>query len=275
MFQPSAKIIADSINEQGHRLTTFVLTYHRFIHAEMMTYRVWSRNAQSSRAIPVEKNIEHVEDLELYPMHWGANQKGMQAYSEISVPDQELAKWAWDEAREACVKSAQYLVKLGVHKQVVNRLLEPFSTITTIVTATDFSNFFMQRCHPDAQPEIQVLAKYMEIEYNNSLPKQHHSKYSWHLPFISLEERLQYSEDIKTLIMIAIGRCARVSYKQHDGSRNVEKDIALHDYLATAQPPHLSPFEHIAQNMDDSTMYANLQGWQHKRWQLEHSVIGT
>ena len=265
-----AEIICDSMNEQGQRLTTFVLTYHRFIHSEVMTYRQWSRNCSSSRAIPVEKNIKYVQDLQLYPVHWGANQKGMQAYTEISIADQELAVKAWDEAREASIKSAESLVKLGVHKQVVNRLLEPFNTITTLVTATDFSNYFAQRCHEAAQPEIRVLAELMQAEYTKSQPQQHY-KYGWHLPFISDNEKLQYKEDIETLIMIAIGRCGRVSYKQHDGTRNVEKDIALHDCLVTAQPPHLSPFEHVAQNMNDSAMYANLQGWQHRRWKLEHS----
>ena len=270
MFQPKAEIIADSINSNGCRLTTFALTYHRYIHSEMMTYRMWSRNASSSRAIPVEKNIKYVEDLGLYPLHWGANQKGMQAYSEVDAITKQQAILAWDYARENALASARKLVELGVHKQVVNRLLEPFNTITTLVTATDYSNFFAQRCHPAAQPEIRVLAETMQAAYNDSLPAEF-NKCGWHLPFVSEVEIMHHLDDFAKLIAISVGRCARVSYLQHDGTRDSEKDVALHDYLATAQPPHLSPFEHVAQNMDDDQMYANLQGWQSKRYKLEHN----
>ncbi|MCA6430237.1 MAG: FAD-dependent thymidylate synthase [Cytophagales bacterium] len=270
MFQPEAKIIADSINEQGCRLTTFALTYHRYIHSEVMTYRMWSRNASSSRAIPAEKNIKQVENLNLYPVHWGANQKGMQAYEEVGEIIQELAADAWDDARNACVKAANRLIELGIHKQVANRLLEPFNTITTLVTATDFSNFFSQRCHPDAQPEIRILAENMQSSYNNSTPLKLFGG-NWHLPFISEEEHWDTSLDLSTLKKISVGRCARVSYLQHDGTRNVEKDVALHDNLLVAQPPHLSPFEHVARSMVNNTMYANLQGWKSLRWQIEHN----
>lgn len=274
MFQPKAVIVADSINSKGCRLTTFALTYHRFIHSELLTYRVFSRNSSSSRAIPVEKNIKHVQDLELYPLHWGKNQKGMQAYEELSDDYQIMAKKIWDNARGDMVNYARELVEIGVHKQVVNRLLEPFNTITTLVTATDYSNFFAQRCHPAAQPEIRVLAEAMESAYNDSLPEEY-NKYGWHLPFISETEKMYYINDFATLIKLSVGRCCRVSYLQHDGTRDPQKDIGLHDYLASAEPPHMSPFEHVAQNMDDDNMYANLQGWQSRRWKIEHNVIGS
>ncbi len=273
MFEPKAEIIADSINGHGCRLTTFALTYHRYIHSEVMTYRMWSRNASSSRAIPVEKNIKYVENLQLYPLHWGANQKGMQAYQEIDKEIQQEAILTWDYARENALVAAKKLTSLGVHKQIVNRLLEPFNTITTLVTATDYSNFFAQRCHPAAQPEIRVLAEAMEFQYKNSEPEEV-NKYHWHLPFITSDEWENYCTDVKSLLQVSVGRCARVSYLQHDGTHDPQKDIALHDYLATAQPPHLSPFEHVAQNMDDNKMYANLQGWQSRRYKIEYNVIG-
>lgn len=274
MFQPTADIVADSINAQGCRLTTFALTYHRYIHSEVMTYRVFSRNSSSSRAIPVIKNINYVESLGLYPLHWGANEKGMQAHSEIDPAVQEQAVEIWDTARKDALKAARGLVALGMHKQVVNRLLEPFNTITTLVTATDFSNFFAQRCHEAAQPEIRVLAEAMEFQYKNSEPHES-DKHQWHLPFITYDEHESYHTDVKSLIEVSIGRCARVSYLQHDGTHDPHKDKALHDYLATALPPHLSPFEHVAQNINDTEMYANLQGWQSRRWKIEHNKIGT
>ena len=279
MFYPKVEIIADSINGYGDRLTTFVLTYHRMIHSEVMTYRQWSRNCSSSRAIPIAKNIKQVQDLNLYPIHWGADQKGMQAYEEVPESIQELAMDTWDEARTACIKSAERLIELGIHKQVANRLLEPFNTITMVVTATDYQNFFDQRCHPDAQPEIQALANAMKAKYESSQPKFLEAG-DWHLPFIKAEDweemQIKWKEvangDLNSR-KIATGRCARVSYLNHDGVRNIQDDINLHDRLLTSKPAHLSPFEHIAIALPSSEKRANFTGFESYRYQLEQKGI--
>jgi thymidylate synthase ThyX len=269
MFQPQAKIIADSVNPCGDRLTTFVLTYHRMIHSEVMTYRQWSRNCSSSRAIPIAKNIKQVEDLNLYPIHWGANQKGMQAYEEVDEVIQELAMEAWDEARDACIKSAKRLIDLGIHKQVANRLLEPFNTITMVVTATDYSNFFEQRCHPDAQPEIRALADAMKAAYDASEPTKLESG-QWHMPFAPITIAGGWElYNLENKIKIATGRCARVSYLNHYGVRSIEDDIKLHDRLLTSKPAHLSPFEHVAQALGTSEARANFTGFKSYRFYLE------
>jgi thymidylate synthase ThyX len=232
-----------------------------------MTYRQWSRNCSSSRAIPIAKNIKQVEDLNLYPIHWGASQKGMQAYEEVSEVTQELAMDTWDEARTACIKSAERLIELGIHKQVANRLLEPFNTITMVVTATDYQNFFDQRCHSDAQPEIRALAIAMREAYDASEPV-FLAAGKWHMPFIGESEK--QGSACSTLRKIATGRCARVSYLNHDGKRDIMADIALHDRLLSSKPAHLSPFEHIAIAMPNSDRYANFTGFESYRYQLEN-----
>ena len=266
MFYPSAKIIADSVNGSGDRLTTFVMTYHRMIHSEVTTHRMLSKNSSSSRAMPVEKMIKLVEEQEIYPLHWGKNQKGMTAKEQIT--DIDKAREVWGEARQDAIKHAKRLVEIGIHKQVANRLLEPFSSITVICSGTEYQNFFEQRCHPDAQPEIQALAIAMKDAYDLSEPEQL-GLGDWHMPFIEYDEWENYQHDIKSLTQVAVGRCARVSYVNHNGIRDIQADIALHDRLLNSKPAHLSPFEHIAMPMPNSDRHANLTGWQSYRNILE------
>lgn len=152
--QISAQIVADSINPQGNRITTFLLTYPRFIHGELMTHRVFSRNSASSRAIPFEKMVKMVQEDPFIPIAWQKNHKGMQGNEYITdETDFELNKKAWLDAKDNAVSSAKYLnhgVKEGrdngVTKQLCNRLLEPFMWHTVLVTATEWDNFFELRC---------------------------------------------------------------------------------------------------------------------------------
>jgi thymidylate synthase ThyX len=267
MFQPQAAIIADSINLTGDRLTTFVLTYHRMIHSEFMTHRMLSKNSSSSRAIPVEKMIKLVESQEVYPLHWGKNQKGMSAQTEVTEDEIQAAAEVWKAAKNDAIRHAKQLVHIGIHKQVVNRLLEPFSTITVICSGTEYQNFFEQRCHPDAQPEIQSLAHKMKAAYDSSQPQQLGAG-EWHLPLIKQEDIDEIS-DINELVKVAVGRCARVSYLNHDGVRSLTDDVKLHDRLLTSKPAHLSPFEHVASALPNSEKRANFTGFQAYRFDLE------
>jgi thymidylate synthase ThyX len=267
MFKPSAKIIADSINESGDRLTTFVLTYHRMIHSEFMTHRMLSKNSSSSRAIPVEKMIAKLIADDVYPLYWGKNQKGMVATKEVDEVTEQKAMKIWDYAREDAIGHASYLAFIGIHKQVVNRLLEPFSTITVICSGTEYQNFFDQRCHPDAQPEIRALADAMRVEYDASEPNLL-KEGQWHIPFIS-QDMGERPANFQDLIKVAVGCCARVSYLNHDGVRNIADDIKLHDRLLTSRPAHLSPFEHCA--VAAKGKFANFTGWQSYRWQVENA----
>lgn len=269
MFQPTAKVICDSLNTiTGDRLTTMVIVCHRYIWAEVLTHRVLSRNAQSSRAYPISKMIQNVIDDDVYPLHWGKNQKGMQAFQEID--NVEDAKLCWRIARNEAIKSAQQLSDLGIHKQVVNRVLEPFSTITAIISATDWDNFFKQRCHPDAQPEIQVLANEMFFAYDNSKPLELYEG-GWHLPLINMQDFEEEPFNISRQLEISVGRCARVSYLNHEGIRNPQDDIALHDRLVASEPKHLSPFEHQALVQPKSEYFANFRGFKQYRKFIEEN----
>lgn len=270
-FKPSAKIIADSVNESGDRITTFVLTYHRFIHSEFMTHRMLSKNSSSSRAIPVEKMIAKVISDDVYPLHWGKNQKGMTAKESLDPESEYRAKMEWEYARQYAIQIARNLAAIGTHKQIANRVLEPFSSITVICTGTEYQNFFNQRCHADAQPEIRALADAMRLEYDANVPKKLIAG-KWHRPFLNNDDCAEIALDFGAINVItiankiAVGRCARVSYLNHDGDRNIADDIALHDRLLASKPAHLSPFEHCAMALSNSEKRANFTGWESYRY---------
>jgi thymidylate synthase ThyX len=231
------------------------VTYPRFIHAEFMTHRMFSRNAASSRAIPVKKMLERVELDPAMPVFWGKNQSGMQANGELEEPQKSLAQFRWMEARDAALFHAQALLDLGLHKQLVNRILEPFSWITVIVTATEWSNFFALRRHPDAQPELHYVADLMFAAQEDSRPVAR----EWHMPY------LQPDEDklpLETQQGVSVARCARVSYLTHDGKREIAKDLELFDRLKNGSGTgHWSPFEHVAKAMNEPIRCGNFIGW--------------
>lgn len=251
-----AKILADSISFDGVRLTTMEITFPRIVLSQFNTHRNFSRNSASSRAIPIEKMIRMVLTNPYIPTHWGKNQKGMQADEELSGIRKTLAIFLWKFSKILMISIALLLMKLGVHKQVTNRLLEPFMWHTVIVTATEWDNFFNLRCHESAHPEIRIIANLMKSVYNNSKPKKL-SYDEWHLPLINENETL-----LADVTKISVGRCARVSYLTHDGKRDINADIRLHDRLLSSG--HMSPFEHVAKPVmcnGKSTFYGNLRGW--------------
>lgn len=259
----SAKVICDSFcSSVGRRITTMELEYPRFIHAEFMTHRKFTRNASSSRAIPVKKTIEAVNSNPAMPIHWGKNQSGMQAREELDDSAKESVERLWLDAKDCAVQLAKEMNDLGAHKQIVNRILEPFSHIRVLVTATEFANFFALRNHKDAQPEICELAKVMREAMDNSMPTKLDVG-EWHLPYIDATDheniythlkrqnmlRREPSEQDRQIMACAISaaRCARVSYLTHDGERpSIEKDLELYYHLVNANPPHMSPCEHQA-----------------------------
>lgn len=259
------EIIKDSICHT--RLTTFVVTYPRIVHAEMMTHRMFSRNSASSRAIPVDKMIKMVEEDPFIPTYWGKNQKGMQALEQIIDNDITKAREFWIEALSSSLYNARNLARLSVHKQTINRLLEPFSWITVIITATEFENFFNLRCHKDAQPEIQAIATMMKDEYEASNPIELSAE-KWHLPFIREDEKFENLEDC---IRVSVARCARVSYLNHFGIKNLEDDLRL--FYQLKDSGHMSPFEHCAKpSLLPDSYFANFKGWKSYRYFLENTL---
>ncbi len=274
----TAEVVCDSISSANVRLITFVLTYPRFIHSEFMTHRMISRNASSSRAIPVKKVIEDIKNNPVIPLVFVKNQKGMQGGDPIE--DQDRATELWLRGRDEAIKTAEALANIEIHKQYVNRVLEPYSHIKVIATATNWANFFALRYHKDAQPEIMELAKSMWKSLQKSTPKTV-SDGGWHLPFIDEEtEKETLSESIHEkvlplLIKRSVAKCARVSYNNHDGSSStLEQDIQLYDKLLGHTPIHASPAEHQGMAIPDRNVKSgNFQGWLQYRKTLPNENI--
>jgi hypothetical protein len=275
MIDYSAKIIADSINPVGNRITTFELTYPRFVHAELMTHRMFSRNSASSRAIPVEKLVERIRQYPVMPKFWGSNQAGMQAGAELEGDALLNAQLIWLDGSRQALALAERLADAGLHKQIANRVIEPWMFITVIVTATTFENWFGRRDHKDAQPEIAWVAREMRKLYEENRPAQLRPG-EWHLPYVELwdkESPLYISPSCTEfgygfLRRISTARCARVSYLTHDGVRDLHKDIELHDKLTTNG--HWSPFEHPAECLDRPERWGNFTGWKQYRKTFKH-----
>lgn len=245
----TAKSVLASVSPEGKRIDTLLLRYPRFIHAEFMTHRQFSRNASSSRAIPVERLIADVERDPVYPSFWGKNQPGMQAREELAGYGKYMAERHWKIDLIHSIETAKELSRVGAHKQIVNRILEPFAHINVVVTSTEWDNFFALRIHEDAQPEIRDLAVAMQ-EAMIKADVQRVGYGEWHLPFVSREEIAHnggITDPSGNLRTISAARCARTSYRTHDGRvSTLGEDIALGERLTKSVPFHASPFEHQA-----------------------------
>lgn len=297
----TAEVIADSVSPEGIRITSVQLRYPRFIHAELMTHRVFSRNASSSRAIPVEKLIEDLRRDPAMPVYWGSNQKGMQAGAEISNIGQEVCRDEWLEAMNYAIYRAQDMVAQGLHKQIANRILEPWAHINVLVTSTSWANFFALRRHPDAQPEIKVLADRIYEAMEKTTPQRLYPG-QWHLPYISgidaanagasltapnLSREDVQQQAFEILKKVSVARCARVSYLTHDRKpTRVRDDLELYNRLVGSQPLHASPAEHQAtpdeqwNNMGGGLdqwkypeLHGNFTGWKQLRKMLPGEYV--
>jgi len=295
-----AKVLADSRSPAGHRLTTLEATFPRFVLAEFNTHRVFSRNSASSRAIPIAKQLRRVLEDPYVPIEFGSNQPGMQAGPALAGEKLEAAEREWLSARDDAVRRVLGLVAdpatlspdadlqeavaeveaairdrarpgewLNVHKQVANRLLEPFMWHTVIVTATEWDNFWNLRCHADAQPEIRLVAERMRAAVEASDPVDL-DRGEWHLPLIRPEDREEVAST-EDLIKVSAGRCARVSYLTHAGVRDLSADVELHDRLLSSG--HMSPLEHPARPLEETELRenewsGNFRGWRPYRKEI-------
>lgn len=275
----SAKIIAKSKSlHTGVTIVTYELEYPRFFHAQVMTHRALSKNSSSSRAIPINRMIDLVEENTATPIYWGVNQKGMQANVELSEHLQTVALEEWYKARDFAIQQARTLARLGVHKQIVNRILEPYQMMKVIMTGTNYDNFYALRLESldkskiHAQPEIWELARLM-YEENKKTPALTLQKGEWHTPYyrngywsdVHLEE---YGESLDTALKISTSCCAQVSYRLLDDS--IDKALDIYKKLTESDPIHASAFEHcatpIAYNINEGMYVLNtpnrLDSWQ-------------
>ena len=239
-----------------------------------MTHRTFSRSAGSSRARPSKAIIEQVANDPWGPLHWGANESGMQASTELTFEQIAKAKDEWYKAASSAALNATNLLNMGLHKQIVNRVLEPFTYIDVVVTATDYANWFALRLDKDAQPEIQQLAQAMKDAMDASEPVLINPG-GWHLPYITVSDfepvdnyllfhgqNVCPKQRLELFRKISAARCARTSYKAFDGKvASIDDDLSLFDKLMSGNLKHASPTEHQAtpdmkigfRNIDPST----------------------
>jgi len=288
-------ILASKTDTGAPPIVTMRVRYPRIIHAEVMTHRVFSRNARSSRAVPIKTMLAEILNNPFVPWHWGKNQKGMQADEEckarVSYRHLDMFEFtdrhsAWLHARDAAVNIAQGFDEAGYHKQIVNRLLEPFMWIDVLITATNWDNFFWLRDHKDAEPHIADLSRLMKQAYD-AADFQILEAGKWHLPYITREDRIavhnmtpDYSEQNLLLSKFSSSRCARISYKPFDGDASYERELDRYYSLVSSDRVHASPLEHQATpdvkgywadsgafihesdgDWDRSDLHANFTGW--------------
>ena len=253
--QSIATVICDTYNEElKSSITTLELVYPRYIHSELMTHRMFSRNASSSRATPLTVTLEEVKNDPVFFDYVGKNQSGMVAGEALKPEEVEAFREEWETLAYQVASRVEYMSeRFGIHKQTLNRALEPFLRIRTLVTATEWNNFFTLRLAPDAQPEIRMLAEAMRAAMDKSKPNLG----EYHLPYIE-DYNPNSADDWGKYRKISVARCARVSYGRLDGKANSkEEDLALFDRLRAGG--HLSPFEHIAYALNGK--HANFNGW--------------
>jgi len=317
--QMQVEVILASKSVNIKPIFTIRMRYPRPIHGEIMTHRVFGRNARSSRAVPVRTMLNEVRTIPYVPWHWGKNQKGMQADEECTElvrfsnyyngvdfgqPMDYTAKAAWITASERACEIAEAFMDAGYHKQNPNRLLEPFSWIDTLITATEWDNFLWLRDHHAAEPHLQDLARLVKEAMLN-VDIQFLNDDDWHLPYIT-EKDIKCAKGLfggqgthavnEFLLKLSAARCARISYKPFDGDSSYEKEIARYNMLVTSERVHASPLEHQAKpdrkitkwSVDDPTfgewetnqwefpeLHGNLTGWIQARKLIPNEVYAS
>ncbi len=270
----SATILADSISVAGKRLVTLDLTFPMFVQPQVLRHRAFSFSVQSTRAVPLREQIRRVREEPCVPLRWGAAQKGMVAKEELSMEDEARARGDWTYL----ARYVSFFVEdhfMNAHQEVAARLLMPFQWCRMIVSATEWDNFFALRIDPHAQAEVRLLAEAIRDAMATSTPRQLGYD-EWHLPLIDDEDRAWADdrsenrlEENQLLCLISAGRCARVSFLQHDGTRNPARDLALAKKLSG--DAHWSPLEHQAAPLaDPNERSGNFVGFKQHRKLYEH-----
>lgn len=238
----SAEVILDSVTRTGQRITTVQVVAPKFLDAEFRTHRMFSQNSSSSRAISAERLME---DDYFLPSDIREKEGGMQGYTKLSGNLSSVFLSDLRKIRSDIVNVVR-LWSGKIHKQHLNRYLDPFAFQKKLITSTEWDNFFKLRLALDAQPEIQEAAKATRHAIDKSIPKERHI----HLPYLSSEEMTDLVPYPDKACMLSAGRCARISYSNgKDGKFRVWKDdLDLAKRLLL--DGHMTPFEHQAWPME-------------------------
>ena len=268
-------VVVDSIEYVGEEEVFDISVssdYHNFLANGITVHNCFSRNASSSRAVPVERTIQNILNDPWVPSDVYKNCKGMQGKDIVNEDDYDIFCEEWQDAAFKAIEVAHKMIDNGFHKQHINRILEPFTKIKVIVTATEWSNFFDLRLSPDADPEIQHLAKAikmaMDAVSNTYIYINAHGGRT--LPYVNFDE-MDAIDDLRILTLISAARCARVSYLNHDGSKpDILKDLTLAKRLIDSG--HMTPFEHQCRYSFDAGFQYNLRDFQSARYMLDHGI---
>lgn len=259
----SAKLLCNYLAPSGKRITTYELVMPRFMLVDFNTHRALSRNTASSRAIPILKIHQKMEKEPFFPLFWGKNQKGMQAYEELPKELHPRLNRIWNRGRRYILEMTKELNELEVHKQIGNRPSEWSIYQTTICTMTEDENFLNLRRYTDTQPEFRHLANLMYECREDQKPEKVPVGF-WSRPLLfDLDHLIQEGYSELELTKISAGRCARVSYLTHAGIRDPKADIELHDDMLIKG--HYSPHEHPARAMEKAERSGNFVGWEQYR----------
>lgn len=253
------EIKADSINPDGERITTMLAEYPRFLHPEHTRHRMFSFSVASSRAIPFKKLCRKAIEDPIIPI-LTMDQPGMQGVKNEDAELKEKATLLIRGLANTATETAEALSDLGLHKQVVNRYLEPFINVSVLWTGTSeaWNNFFDLRIHEAAEPHIHQLALLCREAMDASDPRKLDWG-EWHVPFA---EKMGEGLTLKQRLDISAARCARLSYETHN-TKKVDHEADLKLANSRLWPlKHVSPFEHQAQAFRDLSMSGNLRnGW--------------
>ena len=267
----TAKVIADSINETGQRLTTFELEFPRLILSECNTHGAIEKNTSSSRAIPVSKMLDHILEQNLKPIYFGSKKSGMQAGNELTGEGLDFVKCVWEDSLEKAVFYANQLDALGVAKEVTNRITEPYQLIKAVWSATDWENWFNLRLEKDADPNICMLAYKMYEAMSKSVPVLL-KKGEYHLPYVGkydipvaysdlggyeyetgynvfyydkeCDHTIEHCLTLEEAIKYSVASCAQVSYRSE--GMTLDKAEKIWNMLVKSEVVHASPLTHVA-----------------------------
>lgn len=254
-----ATVLAHSISEAGNEIITYELEYPRIILAELNTHRMLSKNSFSSRAVPFDKMVKQLNGR---PVRFGANQAGMQDKGEHNQLIgtycgnnyyAHTAAEVWEIAKQDAIRWADMFKDAGYHKQIYNRLLEPWQMMKTVLSGTELDNFFWLRNHEAADPTFAELARVMYEAKQQSKPELLKAG-EWHTPYVDKDETgscviydlegnpiyISKEEAIK----VSCARCAAVSYRNE--GYDLSKSIEVYDRLVGSDRKHASAFEHCA-----------------------------
>lgn len=277
----SAKVVLDSIAPCGRRLITVEASYARFIHSEVLTHRDRERNSGSARAKPASWMMDMVTNDPVIPIFWGSEQRGMKTGGAVDDPVEAQAEWL--RARDSALAHAKRLTELGVHKSLVNRVIEPYCWISTVMSSTEWNNFFRLRAHPDAEIHFQQLAYELKQLIKESEPQELRAG-EWHLPYIEVDDYdtviqhcLKAPDNppmIEILKRASVARCTRVSYWTHGtNKKDIAKDLALFETLMSGSGfGHWSPLGHVASACSELIQSGPFIGWKQfrKEFNLEN-----